>query len=395
MKIENFIKRNFIAASAFASVTDLKKELLQYEAIVIIEDGQYFGVLTAYDIVRKSHIHAIDCLCEKSKISIKDTIEIVLSIMKNEKTDILPVFDKNKIIGLVFKNDILDFLNEHNKELRTEIKVHTDKLIEQNNEFQNKILQQKQELDNVIELRTKELIELVATKDKFISIIAHELRNPFNTILGFLNLLLQNLRTYDIDKIEKFLTITFKTVNITFELLTNLLDWLNAKNRKIPFNPEKICLNEFLSEEIENTSNFALDKQISLVNSTLENFYVHVDRNMLKIITRNLLTNAIKYTETCGKINISAKETEQFIEITVKDNGIGITPDIIENIFDFNRFRSTEGTAHEKGTGLGLLLCKEFVEIEGGKIWVESVLGQGSEFKFTLPKQLETNINNN
>jgi len=198
--------------------------------------------------------------------------------------------------------------------------------------------------------------------------------------------LLENLREYEIDKIEKFLTQIYRSATITFDLLVNLLDWLNAKNRTMPFYPEKtqICL--LLNEEILTTQLFAEQKQIKINNLISENIYATVDKNMIKTIFRNLINNGIKFTPNGGIINISATENQDFVEISIKDSGNGLSPEILENLFKIEAIKSLTGTENEKGSGLGLILCKEFVEIEGGKIWVESSIGNGSEFKFTIPK---------
>jgi len=394
MKITNFIKRDFFSASAFVGIADIKKQLLQHSAIVIMEEEQYFGVITAMDIVRKPHIIAIDCICNKTEIDTDISISDALFYMKRDFTDVLPVFDKKKFIGLVFKGDILEYLNEHFQELQNEVEQHSKKLEEQNSEFKIKIQQQKQELEKIIEQRTKELIDLVETKEKFIRIIVHELRNPFNSILGFLNLLQKNLRKYDIDKIEKFLTRVYQSATITFELLVNLSEWLNAKNKRIPFNPELTCICQLLNAEIITTSLFVEQKQIKLNNYIPDNLCVYVDKNMVKTIFRNLIINAVKFTDTNGEISIFANENTEFVEITIKDTGIGLSPELVDTIFKLEGINSLTGTANENGTGLGLLLCKEFVEIEGGKIWVESILGHGSEFKFTLPKNNEQMFDN-
>lgn len=394
MKIANFIRKDFISASAFAGISDLKKDLLLNSAIVIMEEDQYFGVLTTTDIVRKPHIIAIDCVCYKQEIEPNTTINNALFFMKRDNTEVLPVLENKKIIGLVFKTDILEYLNEHYQALQNEVDLYTKKLEEQNSEFIKKIQQQKQELENIIEHRTSELIDLVETKEKFIRIIIHELRNPFNSILGFLSLLQNNLRKYDIDKIEKFLTRIYQSASITFELLVNLSEWLNAKNKKIPFNPENTCLNKLLAEEILTTSLFAEQKQIKFNNYVSENICVYADKNMVKTIFRNLIINAVKFTDINGEISIFANENGKFVEISIKDTGVGLSPEIMENLFDIKGVTSMTGTENETGTGIGLLLCKEFVEIEGGKIWVESSIGNGSEFKFTLPKIKEQMIDN-
>lgn len=126
-------------------------------------------------------------------------------------------------------------------------------------------------------------------------------------------------------------------------------------------------------------------KQIQIINNISHDFVAFIDRNMISTVFRNLINNAIKFTNSKGKIEITAKESDKFIEISVKDTGIGLSIESISKIFELNGLNSTRGTAQETGTGLGLQLCKEFIEIEGGEIWVESILGHGSEFKFTVP----------
>ena len=239
--------------------------------------------------------------------------------------------------------------------------------------------------------RTKEIIETIETKDKFFNILAHELRNPFNIILGYVGLLQENIRTYDINKVEKFLTIIYNSTTITFDLLTNLLDWLNMQSNKMPFNPDNSYIYELILEEIINTSIIADKKQIIVNNIVPVDLCAYLDKNMVKTIFRNLITNAIKFSDRGSEVLISASEAERFVEITVKDKGAGMSLEVIENVFKIENVNSSKGTEGEPGTGFGLLLCKEFVEIEGGKIWIESKLGQGCEFKFTLPKFNLTN----
>jgi len=395
MKITTFIKTEYIPASAFAGVAELRNQLLQHSAVVIMEDEQYFGILTALDIVRKPHIIAIDCICNKTNIDSDTTINDALYYMKHDYTDVLPVFEKKQFIGLVFKSDLLEYLNQHYLEFQIEVDRRTKKLEDQNSEFKIKIIQQKQELEQIIEQRTKELIDLIETKEKFIRIIIHELRNPFNNILGFLSLLLKNLRKYDVDIIEKFLTRVYQSATLTFDLLMSLSEWLNAKNNKIPFNPENTAIYQLLNDEILTTGFWAEQKEIKLNNYVPENMRVFVDKNMIKTVFRNLIINSVKFTDINGEISITALDKDPFIEITIKDSGIGISAEIMDKLFDIGGITSLVGTANETGSGLGLLLCKEFIEIEGGKIWVESSLGSGSEFKFTLPKNSPTSGNNN
>lgn len=385
MKITNFIKKDFITANPFAGVAALRSQLLKEIGVVILENDQFFGVLTIKDLINRPHNIAIDCLRAKTALNFESTIYYALQVMKLENTDVLPVLKDTKIYGLVYKNDLIDYLTENNqKGIENE---ETEALKRKNQEFKEIIEKQKLELETVVEKRTQQLIELVETREKFINIIAHELRNPFTSILGFLNILKDNLRDYDIETVEKFISHVHYSATTTFDLLVNLLDWLNAKNKKVPFDAIKVNINKVFIEEILVSSTFAAEqKDITIELFIPDNINAYVDVNMLKVIFRNLINNAIKFTKAGGNVSVFATELENFIEITIKDSGIGLTQQALEKIFKIEGITSSVGTSNEKGTGLGLLLCQEFVEIEGGKIWVESVLGIGSEFKFTLPK---------
>ena len=240
-------------------------------------------------------------------------------------------------------------------------------------------------LELLVEQRTSKLVEIVSTNAKFLSIIAHDLRNPFSSILGILELLKMSLKELDKNEIEKYIEIVYNSANNTLTLLDNLLVWALSQNKEKNFKPIKINLYELLREEIENLKTLASQKQITLRHSVKPDLNVTADIQMVKTILRNLINNAIKYTNVNGEIIIDANEVNQYIEIAIKDNGIGISAEDQRKLFKIDAFHSTPGTHDEKGTGLGLLLCKEFVELHGGNIRIESEAGKGSRFAFTLP----------
>ncbi len=241
------------------------------------------------------------------------------------------------------------------------------------------------QLENTVDQQTKEIAEMAATNSKFVAIIAHDLRGPFTSILGVLELLKANLDDYDENKIRKFIDLASDSANSTYALLESLLTWTIAQNKELSFNPVKINLCELVHEEIENCKVSALQKQLTLHHSIQSHLNVSADLQMTKTIFRNLIGNAIKYTPTGGAITISTSESKQFVEIAVSDNGIGISLEDQKKLFKINMFHSTPGTDQEQGVGLGLLLCKEFVELHGGSIMVESEPDKGCQFKFTLP----------
>ncbi len=239
-------------------------------------------------------------------------------------------------------------------------------------------------LNNVKESELK-LKEINATKDKLFSIIAHDLRSPFNSIIGYSEELIENVKDNDNTESEKFSAIINSSAKNTLVLLDNLLNWAKSQIGQTIFKPEKIVLLEAIQEIIEISNPTANIKNISLNHKHLDNIEVYADANMLKTVLRNLICNAIKFTNINGNINISAIPDQKQIEITISDNGVGISEEKINKLFKIDSDFITKGTENEKGSGLGLILCKEFVEKHNGKIWVESEVGKGSNFKFTIP----------
>jgi signal transduction histidine kinase len=239
---------------------------------------------------------------------------------------------------------------------------------------------------NRAEENEKRLFQLNADKDLFISILAHDLRNPFNTILGFSELLLEELRTYDLDTIEKNIGYIHNVSQKTYDLLEDLLMWTKSQSGKLDFNPGKIDFTKTCQETVDKIRINALSKNIAVNYFSNGEIPVWADENMVKTIIRNLISNAIKFTNPGGRIDISTQQTAETLTVIISDSGVGIDPGIAKNIFEISQRVTTAGTANEKGTGLGLLLCKDFIEKHGGKIWVDSIIGKGSQFKFTLPK---------
>ncbi len=241
-------------------------------------------------------------------------------------------------------------------------------------------------LEILLEQSSKKLTEVVATNAKFIRIIAHDLRSPFSSIMGILEILKESLHDYNIDEIENYINIASESANRTLNLLDNLVVWTVLQNKEKSFNPVKVNLYELIELELENFSNSARQKGISSKNSIGMSLDVSADVQMIKTVLRNLINNAIKYTNNNGKIKVSAIKRGQFIEVSIQDTGIGIPQKMQEELFNKQEFHSTEGTNHEQGTGLGLLLCMEFIELHGGQIRFISEPGKGSTFFFTLPK---------
>lgn len=224
------------------------------------------------------------------------------------------------------------------------------------------------------------------TKDKLFSIIGHDLRSPFISILGFSELLRENFKNYSSEKNEQYIAQICSSAKNTLSLLENLLTWAMSQTGRINFEPKTLSLQSIVNESIKTIESNARIKSISIRANINENDLVYADENMLNIILGNLLTNAIKFTHKDGSVSISSKDETSCITVIIEDNGIGMSSDTLEKLFKLNTNYTSRGTANEKGSGLGLMLCKDFIEKNGGKLWVESKLGEGSKFYFTIPK---------
>ncbi|KAB2838677.1 MAG: sensor histidine kinase, partial [Melioribacteraceae bacterium] len=231
----------------------------------------------------------------------------------------------------------------------------------------------------------KQLEELNATKDKLFSIIGHDLKNPFGTLINFSEMLMEDyLELTDEEKIT-YIHMINEASQTGHEILDNLLQWSKTQSGKLEFLPKKVELNEIVEANIALLKSAASHKGIEIFSAVNGGTEVFADKVMLKTVFRNLIGNAIKFSHKGGTIKIDSKSNGEFVEIVVSDNGVGMSKAAKEKLFNPTVFNSTAGTANEQGTGLGLLLCKEFVEKNGGKIWVESEEGKGSDFKFTIP----------
>lgn len=238
---------------------------------------------------------------------------------------------------------------------------------------------------NRLLLANKELMILNAKKKRFIRILGHDLINPFNRILGYSEMLSGSISSYSSEQIEEMAELLHDTASNTHKLLEDLLLWSQSQDGNFEFFPRKINLAKLCDEVLQIHRPLALNKNIQLNSINQADFEMVADRNMLLTVLRNLISNAIKFTHPNGEIRISAERRSEKIVISVIDNGVGISEDNINKLFDEAHLITTQGTQKEKGSGLGLLLCKEFIAIHGGDIWAESVEGKGSKFVFTLP----------
>ncbi len=238
-----------------------------------------------------------------------------------------------------------------------------------------------------IQTQNDQLKDLNATKDKFFSIIAHDLINPFSGILGMSEHIVASSSDSTFEETIALVRMINDSSQNAYNLLENLLEWSKAQTGRIKFNPEHFKFNHLINEVKRLLNHLSEQKGISVNYKTDDNLELFADQNMIQTVMRNLITNAIKFTEPQGQINVVAVLEGDVVKVTVSDTGIGISEINKEKLFSISDKTTSLGTNKEKGTGLGLLLCKEFIEKHGGKIWVVSELGKGSDIIFTLPNQ--------
>ena len=271
-----------------------------------------------------------------------------------------------------------------NSELEEKVHQRTSELQNINRKLKLEIEERKRAETALQESETK-LKEANAAKDKFFSIIAHDLRNPFNAVIGFSNILREGIGELGTDEISEYIGYINESALNAYTLLGNLLDWARSQTNSIQFEPEAINIAEIVNATLVILSGEATKKNITITSTVPDDCIVRADSNMVSAVLRNLVSNAIKFTRPGGHVSIFSAMAGNCHEFTVEDNGIGIQEKDIDKLFRIDTKLYTKGTAEESGTGLGLILCKEFIEKNAGAIRVESEQGKGSRFIFTLP----------
>lgn len=367
--LQSILLRNYsdIPHSIINYVTNSKKSIVLGDAL---HEGQF--TQDPYILANKPKSILVEPIIKQNRL------EGILYLENNLNTR---VFSKGRqqLLNILSTQIAISIENSRLYEsLEEKVKERTIELLEA-----NRLLSQKNEQ---IKIQKEELEKLNASKDKLFSIIAHDLKSPFNAILGLSELLANNLSEYTKAEIVDLANGINQSGQNVYKLLENLLEWAMTQTGSTTFKPEPLLLNTIVNEVIGLTSGSSLAKDLQIINETSERIYVNADRNMLLTILRNLVTNAIKYSHKSDTIKIKAVDNEDEVHVSIVDNGIGIEGDKIEKLFKIKEKISMPGTANEKGTGLGLILCKEFIERHDGKIWVESKYGEGCKFHFTLPR---------
>lgn len=229
------------------------------------------------------------------------------------------------------------------------------------------------------------LIALNATKDKFFKIISHDLKSPFNSILGLSQLLQEQVRSTNYEQLDELVELIKLSSQRANDLLINLTEWTYSQTGKMDYNPQLFDLVELTTETELSLFASAKLKNIKIQKNFPNELYVFADKSLIGAVIRNLLNNAIKFTYPEGKIFLEVHQLNDDVIVSIKDNGLGMSKERIDKLFQFNENVSTPGTKMEKGTGLGLIICKEFIDKNKGKFWVESQENKGSTFYFSIP----------
>lgn len=308
-----------------------------------------------------------------------DTSDIVKGFQLGGVDYVTKPFKAEEILARI-KNILLlkisqDIITEQNEELKKSQKsIYEDTL---------KIV----DLNNKLSESESHLKELNRTKDKFFSIIGHDLKSQFSGVLGLSEVLTRfgsNVSSKDRDT---YLQHIFEGLTQMRSFLENLLEWARTQTGRIHFMPESVTLKPIIANIILQYKNNAIKKDINLYSQIDDYLTIHADENMLMTILRNLVSNALKYTNIGGNVFITAVETDSDVEIYIKDDGLGMEPEVVDKLFKIEHNQSTPGTDDEKGTGLGLILCKDFADKHGGYIEVNSEINKGTTFIVHLPKK--------
>jgi PAS domain S-box-containing protein len=296
---------------------------------------------------------------------------------------------KGEVMGIVGMGRDITRLKRIEIQLRkkTEDLQETNRLLE---ERQKEIIRQSEELAaqaQHLTITNTELDRLNKTKDKFFSIIAHDLRNPFNAIMGFAGMLCQDFTEMDDKQKIGLLELINLSSESAYNLLDNLLQWARTQTDKIKFNPEIFDLSEVVSQVIDLHGIMAEKKEVSVENTIPVSTQVYADKNMIHTVIRNLISNAIKFSGKGGKVFVSSFENGIMTEVVIRDEGIGMTRENLSQLFRIDTYYSTPGTSGETGTGLGLIICKEFIDKNNGRIRATSKEGQGTAISFTLMRR--------
>jgi signal transduction histidine kinase len=304
--------------------------------------------------------------------------------IENQRLKLLTMLSVSGVVFLIIVTLLLIRSFIIKKKVNTLLELKNQEIIEKNELLlrnSEEIMKQRDE----IKYQRDEYQKLNATKDKFFSIIAHDLKNPFSGLIGLTDTLLTENKSFSEKELNEVYADLNETSKVTYSLLENLLLWSRAQTKSLHIVPEIIVTDKIIEEVISLYSKQAKAKNIEISAQTETGLKIYADINMVRTVIRNLVSNGIKFTNQRGRISIISKKAGKYAEISVNDTGVGLSQEDIDKLFRIDVNTIGIGRHHDKGSGLGLILCREFVEMNGGTIRVESTIGKGSSFIFTFP----------
>jgi len=343
-------------------------------------DPEFLIVDTIQELIKSLQTRTWDCVLSDYSLPTFNGLQSLIEFQKFNLT--IPFIIVSGAIGeelavKVMKAGASDFVNKNN--LKFLVPIIEDRLLIAENRRQQ-IRDQE-----ALVFSEKQLRESNASKDKFFSIISHDLRSPINGILGISQIFLDEINDLSKEEIIKYVDIIHQNCKYINDHLSNLLEWSRIQTGSMKNEPTMLNLAENVNKIVLLLNLNAVNKKIKLNVSLNDNYKVYADQNCLQSILQNLISNSIKYTRENGEINICSALKDGFIEISISDNGVGMDENQMGKLFKIDNTYSTPGTNEERGTGLGLLLCKELIELNGGKISIRSKYGEGTNISFTLP----------
>ncbi len=367
--VKGFVSRDLLVRSLHYSIERKKAEIILAESedrfktiieknadgiLVLDMAGIIQYVNPAGEFLLRRDEHALVGTRYGFEVNTEDALEITIPRGDHE-----PVIAEQRVVGITWESRPHHLVSLRNISYRKMMELMTQKLNE-------------------------ELLQMNATKDKFFSIIAHDLRAPFQGLMGYSELLaMGNSSMSDDERLEMIQCISELSVQ-TYQLLDNLLKWSRLQSGRTQVQMENLHLSMELTPTIDLLRQTAAQKDISVSCLIDESICVRADRNMIATIVRNIASNGIKFTRNGGAITIAATRMGGLVQVSISDTGVGMDPEVLATLFHIDKTKSTKGTNDEKGSGLGLVLCKDMVALHGQRIWVESEVGVGSVFRFTL-----------
>lgn len=332
---------------------------------------EIFQSLNAELALHIAHVRQPDLIITDWEMPVKNGIEMIKELKQSEDTKDIPVI---MCTGVMISSEHLqtalnagavDYIRKPVDEI--ELMARVQSMLVLSNSF-------------------KEIKALNHVKDKIFSIIGHDLRGPVGNIKSMVELIASNSDAIDMERIKSFIKILGRSAASTYNLLENLLSWAHSQQSKIIFEPVENSLSDIITETVQIYDDIVKSKNITIKLPYKEEVIAYFDVNQMSSIIRNLLSNAIKFTPTGGKIAINIQDTDKEYVVSISDTGVGISPENLKKILSKLETYTSYGTEKEKGSGLGILLCQEFIEHHKGRLWVESEIGKGSTFYFTIPK---------